>query len=150
MNSIDRKNDLLRQLKGKEISFDVFLRQIGEWACEDNCWYDYEVRQYPNEPKELQEYNSLPLDKRLKIPPEFFYQPSIREYSRMRSKVYAENWADYNWLKDVKSWLPDDPGHLELTIKLDTKIFEFKMWFEHSNPQLERVRNVFGGEVMNG
>jgi hypothetical protein len=150
MNPVERKNKLLDELKKKVITMQEFEYKIALWAVETECWADYEVRLYPVEPKEVQEYNELPFEKRIKIPLEFFQQPVIRAYLSMKDKIYGDNWADYQWLKQVKSWLPDDDKHLDYHLRLDSKIADFRHWFERSTPETDKLQEVFGGEVIDG
>jgi ubiquinone/menaquinone biosynthesis C-methylase UbiE len=80
-------------------------------------------------PQMYQEYLHLPFEKRMKTPSEFFHHPVIKEYLEMKSKIYAENNADYCRLKDIKKWLPDNEEHLQSHLKIDAKMLEYKNWF---------------------
>ena len=148
MNSIDRKNTLLKQLADKTITMEQFLLACALWSLETACIVDYEVRTFPMPPREYQEYQNLPVKERYKMPESFFHQPVIKDYLRLRDRVFGQNWAEYSWLQEAKKHIPDDAEHLEQHKLLDNKIYEYKLWFKGSSKEAERVAEVFNGEVI--
>ena len=147
MNYPERKNALLAKLSTKELTMEQFMLECALWSLETPCMVDYEVRQYPLAPKEWQEYENLPLDKRLKIDSGFFQQPSIKEYISMKSRVYSGNWADYSWLNDCKKIIPDTEEYLSSHLKLDEKLIGLRNWIFDTSPQIDKIREQFNAEV---
>src|SRR3990167_356330 len=143
MNYPERKNILLTRLASKELTMEQFLYECALWGMETECWIDIEVRQYPLPPKEWQEYLDLPLYKRFKTPENFFHQLPIKEYLYMKSKIYAENWADYFWIKEYKTILPDNAEHLQYHTRLDEKLIEFGYFFRNSNAEKDKILDTF-------
>jgi hypothetical protein len=148
MNSVERKNDLLAKLASKELTMDKFLEECARWGMEIQCFVDYEVRGYPLPPAKWKEYQALPFKDRNKMSEEFFQQQEIREYLQKKSHVYAANYADYCWLKEMKAYLPDNEDNLALHIKLDAKISEFYHWIYSTDSVIERVRETFAGRIV--
>ena len=146
MNPIERKNNLLTKLATKEITMEQFLLACALWAMELECWVDIEVRQYSLPPQEWQEYEHLPLDKRLKISEAFFHQSAIKEYLASKSHIYSANWADYSWCLEYKRIIPDMQENLEYHQRLDQKIIEFERWFKNYTPEIERIKQQFSAE----
>jgi hypothetical protein len=143
MNSTERQKLLLNQLESKEISFEKFLENCALWGCEIECWVEYEIRQYPLPPADWQEYQNLPLERKFRIDNNFFEQAHIREYINLRSRIYAENWADSCWLKDMLKYLPETIDNSERRQKIKEKIEAFDFWFRNSSPLEEKVREIF-------
>lgn len=145
MNPVERKNAYLKKLESKEWDMAAFNYNCALWSLEPECLAAYEVRQYPVLPKEMLEYYDLPLEKRVKIPREFFDQVVIKDYISMRSRVFAYNSSDYDWLLRCKDYIPDTQENLEYHMKIDSKLNEFRRWFSNENPQLKQLTDIFGG-----
>ena len=148
--NVERKNTLLAQLAKKEITMEQLLYNCAVWAMEPQCWADIEVRQYPMPPKEWVEYQDLPMDKRFKVGNEFFNLPQVKEYNDLKGKVYAGNWGDYCWLKECKSYIPDDETNIAYHLKIDERLSSFRHWFDGSTTESREAIKVFGGKMVRG
>lgn len=154
MMNNERQQFLLNKLSTKEIDLAEFCKQCALWGMELPCWTDYEVRQFPFLPKEVQEYNALPIEKRIRIDNSFFYQPPVVEYLKSRSSIFADNLSDYQWLLKAKSHIPDIKEYFEFHIRLDKKLSEFEDWFNNcgfagypiKNKTLDNIKDVFSAE----
>jgi len=149
MNPVDRKNDLLKKLRSKELTMDQFLLACAKWGMETGCWVEYEVRSYPNSPPAWVEYENMSFEKQYKVSEDFFQRLDIKEYLQKKGNVYAANYADYDWLQEMKKRIPDTEDNLALHLKLDTKINEFHHWIYNTDSMLEKVRERFSGKIVN-
>lgn len=154
MNETQKQQEYLTKLNTKEWSFGEFMLQVALWGVDLPCLVEYEVRQFPYEPKEIKDYYALSFEKRNKIDSGYFFQPEVLKYMNLRSWVFSSNFSDYEWLLYIKSYIPDIQKYLEYHLRLDKKIKDFKDWLdtcgfagrEIKNPEVEHIKEVFGGE----
>ena len=146
MTSPEKKNVLLKKLANKEITMQDFLYRCAIWGMDTACWVEYELLPQPIAPPEWDEYQALPLAKKAKVSEEFFHALPIRQYLDKRSHVYATNYSNLCWLRDMEEKILDmDKDDGLILRRLAEKIEEFKNWFEKKDPTVEKIKQVFSG-----
>ena len=135
MNSPERKNKLLTDLKEKKLTMNQFLIECALWSLEPPCFAEIIVKQYPVPPPEWQEYADLnPKDKR-EMKPEFFHQLPIKLYLQSRSRILSWNKGQYDRLKEIKAVLPDTQENFNHHQRIDAKLREFERWLKLFYPK---------------
>lgn len=161
---IIRKNELLKNLIKKVLNQDQFQYECAMWLLEPECWNEIRVKFYPTTPPEWSEYEAMSEIQKVKLEQEFFRQSSIASYLKAKGAIYAWNKGLYDYLTEMKKYIPDDAKHLNLNMGIDKKIFEFKKWLQAFAGQLFTIKkeevkqdltkeavhiaDIFSGEVL--
>ncbi len=145
LSEVDRKNQLLTQLKDKTLTMNQFMEECYRWSLEPQIWQDIDVLSYPEPPKEWVEYENLSLKDRAKLGEEFFHQLPIKNYLYEKGRVYSQNYAHWDWLKQMKEFFPEAENEI-LHRKVDEKLEIFNSWLGHSTTEIDRVRKAFSAK----
>jgi hypothetical protein len=141
----ERKNRILKQFaENKDENF--LMDECFKWTLEPQIFQDIGVLSYPVPPKEWLEYENLSEVQRLKMDNEFFHQFAIKEYLQKKSWVYSQNYAHWQWLKQIDMFYPRDSEHQVLHQMVDEKLDEFVIWFSNSSSQLNKLKNMFNAQ----
>jgi hypothetical protein len=99
MQNVVRKNKLLAELRDGKVTTDEFLKKCAEWVAEDV--ETYTVMPMPVAPKDVEDYERIPVNVRANIDAQYFYDhPQILAYYNLVKLTYWENKNLYDWLKE--------------------------------------------------
>ena len=139
---------LLNQLNIKELTLKDFLMECAYWALKDGFDELY-PKPYPTPPntEAFREYESLSLERKLKVNYDFFYKhPEINEYYQQKNFIKNHNNATLLWLKELQGYVPegDSPSHQ----KIKNRILEFQAFLDDISPSVEKAKEVFDGSIV--
>jgi len=120
-------NQILKQLRYKEITLDEYLMKCAYWGMKslDDIYF----MSLPSRSSSVRDYESLPRYKRDKLTDDFYNDnPEITQYYNRVNWVNLQNSTSLFKLESIKKYMPesDTVNHR----KLDMKINDFKMKME--------------------
>ena len=136
------KNLLHRLRDTKELTLPQFLQECAYWALKDG-FDELRPRQFPQMPDKAIELENMPLPARLKLDYYKLYAefPQIKEYYEQRIFIINYNKGVFEWLKEIKLYIPQDD---ELSHrKINERIFEFKAFGDELSLTAEKVKEIF-------
>lgn len=145
MGEVERKNRILENFRNNKDE-KAFMEDCYMWTLEPQVWMDIGLLNYPQPPKEWVEYENMPINQRLKIGEEFFRQMSIKEYLAEKGRVYAHNYGNWCWLKEMDAFFPDDLENATIHGRINEKLDDFNKWFSNYCPEKNLIKNMFNGK----
>ena len=98
---------LLGRLWSGEITVDKFLEESAYWGMEYLDKYKYQ--EFPQKPQEIIDYvNRKRYDSNCQVSSDFWRQDFVVVYIENWHKVFAENTAHRNWLKEMQRYIPEE------------------------------------------
>jgi hypothetical protein len=117
MRNVERKNNLLRRLRSREITFEEFRQGCAEWVVEEVESYSYTPR--PIKPKEVVDFERIPETTRDNIDVQYYYDhPQILNYYNLVQLVKYENRYLYEWLKENLQYTTTEEGKGKILMKM--------------------------------
>lgn len=156
MNPSETSKNLLSRLRSGELTLPQFLTECGYWAL--NYGFDeLRPKPLPTRPLDLREYDNMDFKSRLKISSEFWWQPIVREYLDQKVMILHHNKGVYDWLKEIKTYIPQEDYVSQN--KIDERLKEFDNTKEEYNTHFRlnevslsteqrQVKEMFGGEIV--
>jgi len=120
-------NQLLKQLRTKEITLKEYLMQCAYWAM--RTLDDVYFKSLPSRPLEVISYEQLSPSKRNRLPQDYYRDhPEVPKYYKDKDRVLRSNKDNFYWLGEWKKHIPE--SDVKNHEKLDKKILDFKMKME--------------------
>ncbi len=120
-------NQLLKQLKTKEITLSEYLMQCAYWGLKtiDEVYF----KSLPSKPTAVVEYEQLSYYKRNRLTQEYYNDnPGVLRYYEEKNKVTLINKTNLMHMEEYKKHIPE--SDVKNHERLDKKINDFKIKME--------------------
>ena len=136
---------LLNKLQSKQITLTEFLRECAYWALRSG-FDELHPKPYPTKPQKALELEQMSLKQRLVLNYQRIYIdfPEVENYYKQRWSVKIWNKAIFEWLEEIKGYIPqeDELSHR----RIDERIEEFRAFEDGLSLEAERLKETFDAE----
>lgn len=104
-NPAEKMKKLVSEYENKKINMEQLDVECAYWYLD--CFGEIRLKAEPSPPNRLIDYRSMPFDRKIKVPQEFWHNPEIKSYLEQKDSVKQENVATLAHLKKWMSIIPE-------------------------------------------